>query len=155
MACSHPSPWHALRLHACHHCCWARLLQHRERLQRAYDGFHSADVAGLAHMTEYVDLDGPNIPVPGESQQTCCGGCSHTACSHSAQDNAVCASMHATHDGLFVNLQHCLLARLELPTLSATTWAQDAVHSAVLPAALQTPVHNAPCFMLLQVAISP
>lgn len=37
----------------------------RERLQRAYDGFHCSDVAGLAHITEYADLDGPNIPVPG------------------------------------------------------------------------------------------
>lgn len=37
----------------------------RERLQRAYDGFHSFDCAGLAHITEYQDLDGPNIPVPG------------------------------------------------------------------------------------------
>jgi hypothetical protein len=47
--------------------CLLCFVRHRERLQRAYDGFHSADVAGLAHMTEYVDLEGPNIPVPGES----------------------------------------------------------------------------------------
>lgn len=44
---------------------------HRERLQRAYDGFHSSDVAGLAHITEYLDLEGPNIPVPGDDAVAC------------------------------------------------------------------------------------
>jgi hypothetical protein len=59
-----------LTAHATHAWCvcwWWR----RERLQRAYDGFHSSDCAGLAHMTEYQDLDGPNIPVPGGCRVFC------------------------------------------------------------------------------------
>ncbi|WIA18526.1 hypothetical protein OEZ85_009976 [Tetradesmus obliquus] len=40
----------------------------RERLQRAYDGFHSTDAAGTTHAIEYEDLEGPNMPVPGGYQ---------------------------------------------------------------------------------------
>jgi hypothetical protein len=49
-----------------HHLCSA--LSCRERLQRAYDGFHSTDAAGVTHAVEYTDLEGPNTPVPGGYQ---------------------------------------------------------------------------------------
>ncbi|GBF89359.1 hypothetical protein Rsub_02237 [Raphidocelis subcapitata] len=40
----------------------------RERLQRAYDGFHASDDAAAAFAQEYCDLEGENVPVPGGYQ---------------------------------------------------------------------------------------
>jgi len=37
----------------------------RERLHRAYDGFRASDDAALSFARDYVELEGPHLPVPG------------------------------------------------------------------------------------------